>query len=170
MAQGEHAEVVPDGTGTRLEGTVTSIAVLPNSAVNPKYTVLIALDGGTNLPDGASATVLLHPAGGTGRAVLVPTSAVATTASGQHTVRVANHGRLVTVPVAVGASGPMYTEITGGLAAGQQVVLADLNAPLPTSGTGGRGGRRLGGGGGGGLGGRPLRDRPAPPRHVVHRQ
>ena len=169
MAQGEHAEAVPDGTGTRLEGTVTSIAVLPNSAVNPKYTVLIALDGGTNLPDGASATVLLHPAGGTGRAVLVPTSAVATTASGSHGPR-RQPWTPGDLPVAVGASGPMYTEITGGLAAGQQVVLADLNAPLPTSGTGGRGGRRLGGGGGGGLGGRPLRDRPAPPRHVVHRQ
>ena len=65
--------------------------------------------------------------------------------------------------VTVGAVGPTRTEIKEGLSAGQQVVLANLDSPLPTSDTtnqggfnrerfGGAGGGPEGGGGGGGGG------------------
>jgi hypothetical protein len=35
--------------------------------------------------------------------------------------------------VTVGIVGPLRTQITGGLTAGEQVVLADLDAPLPSA-------------------------------------
>jgi hypothetical protein len=69
--------------------------------------------------------------------------------------------------VETGAVGPLRTEITQGITAGEQVVLADLDAPLP-SGDDQRGGFGPGdmviqsgpGGGPGGPGGGPVR-RPA---------
>ena len=50
--------------------------------------------------------------------------------------------------VSIGAVGIDRTQITSGLSAGQRVVLAQLNAPLPTTGTTGRGLGRAGLGGG----------------------
>ena len=48
--------------------------------------------------------------------------------------------------------GPQYTQVTRGLSSGQQVVLANIDEPIPTSTLNGRFGR-LAGAGGGGLGG-----------------
>jgi trimeric autotransporter adhesin len=64
----------------------------------------------------------------------VPTSAV-TTDGTAHSVQVLESGKPKTVPVGVGAVGPTWTEITRGLTAGQQVVLANLDAALPNSAT-----------------------------------
>ena len=137
--------MVPDGTTATLTGTVTSIGVLPSNGGSTAYPVTVALRGGTSLPDGATATVALHPsAGGTG--LVVPTSALTATGRG-FTVRVDRNGTLTTVPVTVGTSGAVYTQVTSGLSAGQMVVIADLGTPLPTASTGVRG---FGGGGGGG--------------------
>ena len=59
--------------------------------------------------------------GGSGDGVLiVPTSVIA------------YQGRTPTVQIAIGPSGPLFTQVASGLKAGQQVVVADLNAPLPT--------------------------------------
>ncbi len=44
-------------------------------------------------------------------------------------------GSTKTVTVSVGAVGATWTQITAGLTTGQQVVLADLAAPLPSSAT-----------------------------------
>jgi HlyD family secretion protein len=57
--------------------------------------------------------------------------------------------------VTVGAVGSEYTEITKGLSAGQQVVLANLDEAIPTNSFTNRFGRFAGGGAGGlgGLGG-----------------
>lgn len=154
VTQGERATVIPDGSITNLTGTVTAIAVLPTSTTTPTYPVTIVLTGGTNLPNGATATVSLIAANN-GTTVIVPTTAITSTGRG-NTVRVDNHGKLTTVPVTIGATGPIYTQITTGLTAGQQVVIADLTAPLPTTTTatrgltGGAGGAGSGGGGRGG--------------------
>jgi trimeric autotransporter adhesin len=92
----------------------------------------------------------------------VPTSAVHTIAS-VHTVSVVENGTAKNVVVQVGAVGVDLTEITSGLTAGQQVVIADLDQPLATSsvatraGFGGVGGAGLGGAGGAAGGGRFVR-------------
>jgi trimeric autotransporter adhesin len=155
VQQGEQAVVTPDGSATSLTGTVTSIGVMPSSGTSVSYPVTIVLNGGTGLPDGSSATVSLVTSPGTGSSIVVPTSAI-TAIGGRYLVRVDNHGQLSTVLVQIGASGPIYTQITSGLKAGQQVVVADLNAQLPTGNTNtrgfGGGGAFTGGGGAGGGG------------------
>jgi hypothetical protein len=145
VTQGQRATVIPDGSTTALTGTVTSIAVLPAGAM---YPVTVALDGGTTVPDGSTATVSLLAGNDRGAAMVVPTSAVIARGRG-YAVQVDNHGTVTTVPVTVGASGPLYTEITGDVTAGEEVVVANLTAPMPTVNTGPRG---FGGAGTGGAG------------------
>jgi hypothetical protein len=58
-----------------------------------------------------------------------------TTTAGIHTVTVLEGDKTRTVVVQVGVVGDTWTQITGGLQAGEQVVLADVNAPLPSSAT-----------------------------------
>jgi hypothetical protein len=87
------------------------------------------------------------------------------------TVTVLSQGKTSTTKVQTGAVGALTTEITSGLTAGQQVVLADLTATLPANSTttrgfggaggppggftGGGAGAGAGGGAGGGQGVRP---------------
>jgi multidrug efflux pump subunit AcrA (membrane-fusion protein) len=157
VTPGQRATVIPDGSATTLSGTVTSIAVMPLSSAGGGVTVpvTVAIDGGTTVPDGSTATVALLAGDAQGSATVVPTSAVISRGRG-YAVQVDKDGTLTTVPVTIGASGPIYTQITGGLTAGQQVVLANLTTPLPTSTNlrglvgGGGGGNRRGGGRGGG--------------------
>jgi multidrug efflux pump subunit AcrA (membrane-fusion protein) len=86
-------------------------------------------------------------------ALTVPTSAVHTAGGGGlHTVTVVSGSKTGTVRVQVGAVGPDLTQITSGLQEGQTVMLADLNAPLPSN-TTNRGLGTGGGFGGGGTGG-----------------
>lgn len=148
VAPGQRATVIPDGSSTTLSATVTSIAVMPldGSGGGVTVPVTISIDGGTAVPDGSTATVALLAGDAQGSTTtVVPTSAIVSRGRG-YAVRVDKDGTLTTVPVTIGASGPIYTQITKGLTAGQLVVLADLTTPLPTS-TNLRG---LGGGGGGG--------------------
>ena len=51
------------------------------------------------------------------------------------TVQVPNGDETETVTVEIGAIGAALTEITSGLEEGQEVVLADLDEPLPGSAT-----------------------------------
>jgi multidrug efflux pump subunit AcrA (membrane-fusion protein) len=112
--------------------------------------------------DGSGADAVITT--GTARNVVtVPNSAIRSTAGGTHTVTVMKDGKPTTVRVTLGVAGSDVTQVTSGLRAGQQVVLAELSQPLPGSATsstngtfrlpvGGFGG--LGGGGSGGKGGR----------------
>jgi hypothetical protein len=61
--------------------------------------------------------------------LVVPTSAVAADGSAR-TVRVLDGADVRTVTVTTGAVGPELTEITDGLSAGDEVVLADLAQQL----------------------------------------
>jgi len=143
------ASVVPDGSGSAIDGKVVSIGVVPTtSGSTTSYPVVIGLNGS---PDGlrnggdASVTITLNQVN---NVLAVPTSAVRTAGAGAfHIVMVLSGSKTQTMPVQVGAIGPDLTEIKSGLQEGQQVVIADLNAPLPSNTT-----TRLGGGGGG-LGG-----------------
>jgi len=144
------AKVVPDGSASAIDGKVVSIGVVPTtSGSTTTYPVVIGLNGS---PDGlrngidASVTITLNEVNGV---LAVPTSAVRTAGAGAfHIVMVLSGSKTQTMPVQVGAIGPDLTEIKSGLSEGQQVVVADLNAPLPSNST-----TRLGGGGGGAFGG-----------------
>ncbi len=105
---------------------------------------------GLSLLTGASAAVGIVVGQASG-VLTVPTSAVS---SG--TVEVLSGGEAQRVRVTTGLVGPTRTAITAGLKAGAVVVLADLDTPLPTSGTstqlrGGFGGGTFGGGTFGGV-------------------
>jgi HlyD family secretion protein len=150
LATGQQATVTPVGTSTKVAGTVTRVSTLPDtSAQTVAYPVTITVDEPpASMASGSSATASIVVA--TAKKVLtVPTSAV-----NRNTVTVLN-GDLTTVTrVTVGAVGPTRTEIKDGLSAGQQVVLANLDNPLPTSDTTNQGGfnnrgERFGGAGGG---------------------
>ncbi len=135
VATGQKAVVVPDATDRPLSGTVSSIGALPvSSSGSTDYPVTVAL-GSAGLPLGsggsAQVTITVRTAAAT---VTVPTSAIHTFGS-RHLVDRLVGGSVVTTVVGVGVVGPTRTQITSGLSDGSQVVLADLNAPLPVSNT-----------------------------------
>jgi hypothetical protein len=129
---GEQASVLPNGTSTPAGGTVVAIGLIPDSTGSPTtYPVTIGLTGQPpGLHSGGYASVTITTAHSSG--VSVPTSAVH--GSGRSaTVTVYAAGRTHVVKVKVGTMGPVMTRIISGLKAGQKVVLANLNQPLPTN-------------------------------------
>jgi multidrug efflux pump subunit AcrA (membrane-fusion protein) len=161
---GDPATIVPDGTSQSLNGQVVWIGVAATtSGSTTTYPVVIGFAApSTGLGNGASAAVTIQTAQVT-QALTVPTSAVHTTGA-FHTVTTLTNGKTGNVGVQIGAVGQDRTQITSGLQAGQLVVVADLNAPLPSAnspttgtlgrtGLGGAGGAGFGGGGFGGGGG-----------------
>lgn len=162
---GQPARVRPAGATTTVPGTVTAIGTLPDtSAEAPAYPVTVTVNSGALLPTGSTAGVDIVT--GTAKDVVtVPTSAVHT-AGATHTVTVLEGGEPVPAPVEVGIVDSTRTQITSGLKAGAEVVLADLSRAVPTSNSGmpqggfGGGGvsvvvGKAGGGPGGGLGEAP---------------
>jgi RND family efflux transporter MFP subunit len=129
---GEQASVLANGTSTPVSGTVVAIGLIPDSPGSPTtYPVTIGLTGQPHgLHSGGYASVTITTAHSSG--VSVPTSAVH--GSGRSaTVTVYAGGQTHVVKVKVGTMGPVMTRIISGLKAGQKVVLANLNQPLPTS-------------------------------------
>ena len=162
VSVGQDASVTPAGAAEPVGGTVTSIGLLPDSGTDTTtYPVTIDLDGDVTAREGATASIQLVIGTATD-VVTVPSSAVSTT--GRTIVTVLTDGQPVPTPVTVGVVGATRTSITEGVKAGQEIVLADLDAELPsgdgttTSLTGGGGfpggGARPSGGGlpGGGRG------------------
>ncbi len=132
---GQQATVLPDGATDPLNGQVVAIALTPTTATSgTTYRVTIGLDDqGTGLGNGATGSVSITTAGVTST-LAVPTSAVHTDGT-THTVTVVDGSTTSTVDVKVGVIGATYTQITDGLTAGQSVLLADLDQPLPGSAT-----------------------------------
>ena len=143
VAVGQAASLVPDGGHKELSGKVAYISVVPTtgsdsssnaSSGTPTYLVIVGLDrSDANLRNGSTGTVSIVTGNATS-ALAVPTSAV-TTFGNRHTVEVLDGGDTRRVSVTVGTVGDTWTEIKHGLTAGQQVVLADLSEPLPSSAT-----------------------------------
>lgn len=146
---GDETSVTVNGITTPLTGKVAAVGVLAIAATsgNVTYPVTILLDATAETlyaGSGASVTITLHRVADV---LTVPTSAVHT-AGGQHSVTVLTNGAEQTVVVQVGAVGTDLTQITSGLTAGQQVVLANLDQPLTSTTTSGAGGlSNLGGNG-----------------------
>ena len=130
---GQSATVTPSGAAEGVQGEVTRIGRLADDdadAVAYPVTVTVDEPGGA-LPAGSTAGVGNVVA--TADDVLtVPTSAVS--AGTPATVTVLSGTATAGREVVTGAIGPLRTEIVNGLAAGDRVVLADLDAPLPSSG------------------------------------
>ncbi len=149
---GQQATVVPDGTGRPLAATVSYVAAAPTTSGGSSYLVRLTF-GGTpaGLRDGIQASVTLVVAEAKD-ALSVPTSAVQHLGALTYVLLLQGDTQQRQV-VTVGAVGPLYTQITGGLSAGQQVVLADVRAAIPTSTINNRFARFAGAAGLGGLGG-----------------
>jgi multidrug efflux pump subunit AcrA (membrane-fusion protein) len=132
LKTGQQASVVPDGSTTAISGAVVTIGLQPTPDSNPvTYPVTIGLDGQpSGLHQGGYAAVTITAGQSSG--VSVPTSAVHYSGS-QATVAVYAAGTTRSVRVVVGTKGSVMTRITSGLVIGQQVVLANLNAPMPNN-------------------------------------
>jgi multidrug efflux pump subunit AcrA (membrane-fusion protein) len=149
---GDTAQVSINGTTGSITGTVARVGPVAVSSSSYTYPVVIALDAaGGSIAAGSAASVSIDVAH-TGDALVVPTSAIHTTAPGRGYVEVLQSGALKRVTVSIGVSGSTYTQVKSGLSQGQTVVIADPSQPLPASSTNSTG-RTFGGAGAGGFGG-----------------
>ncbi|WP_034620493.1 efflux RND transporter periplasmic adaptor subunit [Cellulomonas sp. URHE0023] len=135
VAVGDQAEVTLDGATAPVFGTISAIGLLSTSDTGVAgYPVTVAVTGDQEgLHDGVSADVKLIYERRTD--VLTVPSLAVTTTDGKSTVTVQDaDGRTSTVDVTVGETSGNVTEITAGLAEGDEVVLAVF-----TPGSGGSG-------------------------------
>jgi multidrug efflux pump subunit AcrA (membrane-fusion protein) len=169
---GSDVSVIPDGSNTPVHGTVTAIGLLPVSSTSSSssssssrtgsnstssssssssstsssatYPVTISLDiGGLYSGSGADVSIVVKKLS---NVLAVPTSAV-TSLGTLHTVTVQSGGKAKRQLVVVGASDPSYTQITSGVTSGEHVALAQVNLPVPSSGSNTNLARLAGGGG-----------------------
>jgi HlyD family secretion protein len=153
LTTGTTAEVTPAGATDaltakvgRVEHTATTDSSAGGASSDPTYAVEIVLDDrDLAIADGMPATVAIE-VGSADDVVVVPASAIS---NGTVTV-VDDTGTARRTPVSTGVVGATEVEITDGLEAGDRVVLADLDAPLPTGDSSQQGGG-LGGFGGDGV-------------------
>ena len=132
---GQRATVQPDGSDRTLAGEVVAIGLAATSSDSgaTTYPVTIALDDDEGLRNGMVASVSIVTDASEG-ALVVPTSAVRPT-GGSYVVMVLEDGAPTATDVEVGAVGATWTEVTSGLEEGDEVVLADIDEPLPSSAT-----------------------------------
>ncbi len=150
LKAGLDVEVTPAGATDALKGAVSRVEHVPTSTTSegadPTYLVQVVLDDrDLGLADGMPATVAAV-VGAAEDVVVVPASAVH-----DGSVTVVEDGRARQVRVTTGIVGATAIEVTDGLDAGDEVVLADLDADLPSGdseqGPGGFGGGGFPGGG-----------------------
>ena len=166
---GQKANVTPQGATSIAAGSVTSISLLPSTSSSstgtgsgtgqgasttssPTYPVVVLVpDALPALATGSRADVSLL-IGTVSKVLTVPNSALTPLAKGQAMAQTLKNGVVTPALVKTGYAGTLTTQVTAGLTAGQQVVLADLSTALPTNTTSSR---RFGvaGGSAGGLGG-----------------
>jgi macrolide-specific efflux system membrane fusion protein len=153
MKDGEQATVLPQGATTPVYGTVTSVGLLASSSSGvASFPVVITVTGTpSGLYAGATASVSIVYKQ-LSNVLEVPTAAIRYS-GGKASVLEDRSGKAVPVGVTVGTSAGGYTQITGGIPAGQQVLEAVTTTPRPTTSGAARGGGGFGGGGFGGGGG-----------------
>ncbi|MBA2952228.1 HlyD family efflux transporter periplasmic adaptor subunit [Nocardioides sp. CGMCC 1.13656] len=125
LEPGQGATATPAGADEPLTGEVTQVSSIPDD--EGSYPVTITLDRKhLDLPTGLTATVAVVTGTATD-VVTVPVSAVS-----DGTVTLLDDGAATRTPVTTGIVGRTEVEITDGVAAGDEVALADLTRPLPT--------------------------------------
>lgn len=132
LAVGQTASGSVGGSDAVMAAHVASIGVTDVSeTTTPQFTVVLAVtDPTSGLLEGATADLDVDVAQRTG-VLTVPTSAVHVSGS-TTTVDVLEGGEVTSREVTVGAVGAELTEITDGLTAGDEVVLADLTQAIDT--------------------------------------
>jgi RND family efflux transporter MFP subunit len=141
---GQKATIVPDGSSVPLAATVSYVAAAPTTSSSTAYNVQLAFTSKpAKLLDGIQAAVTITTAQAV-NALAVPTSAVNHRGAINY-VLVLNGSTTKAQLITVGSVGAIYTQVTGGLTAGQRVVLADPNQAIPTSTVTGRIARITGG-------------------------
>lgn len=131
---GQPTTVTLDGSGTSLSGEVAAIGMLSTSSSTGSASFPVTIGLAANAPTlfaGSDVQVAITLAQ-VNNVIAVPTSAVQGIGAASF-VTVMRAGKLVTVRVVVGATGPVLTQIISGLSVGEQVVLADMSTPLPTN-------------------------------------
>lgn len=130
---GQPASIIPDGTGDPIEGKVATIGIVATSTSDGTATfpVVVELDGEhPELYSGTTAaavvTVAEYP-----DVLTVPTAAI-TTRDGTAVVDKLVDGRPVATEVSLGRVFGQDTEITAGLAAGDQVQITITRVPAPS--------------------------------------
>lgn len=133
VSPGQVARVQPSGTNGAMEARVATIGVAPVSGDGSvTYPVTVTLpEKSSALRSGATAAVEIVTAEATD-ALTVPTSAIRALGT-IRTVTAFSAGTSRVATVSVGAVGATRTQIVDGLQEGDQVVLADLSEPTPTS-------------------------------------
>lgn len=159
---GQAVSVTPAGATKTVAGQVASIGLLPTSsttASSTSYPVIVLVPDGVALASGsrAQASIVIKTVKS---AVTVPNSALTTVLTGTARVSVLSAAHKVSSKlVQTGVTGSAITQVTGGLAVGDTIVLADRSASLPSnSSTSNTRVGQFGAGGGlpaGGFGGRP---------------
>ena len=152
LETGTAVQVTPAGATDALAGTIGRIEHTATSdpdagtTSDPTYAVQVVLDDrDLALPDGLPASVAIE-VGSADDVVVVPASAIS---NGTVTV-LDDTGTARRTPVTTGVAGATEVEITDGVDVGDRVVLADLDAALPTGDSSQQGGG-LGGFGGDGV-------------------
>jgi multidrug efflux pump subunit AcrA (membrane-fusion protein) len=149
VATGQAATVTSTIGGTTLQGTISRIGLLPTTTTGFSATAAAAgASSSSSQSTTTYATVITIPSGGdllpeTSRvgvtittktanaAVVLPVSAVTPTGTGSGTVQVVTNGILSTKRVVTGALGDKDIEIVSGVTAGESVVIADVDKPIP---------------------------------------
>jgi multidrug efflux pump subunit AcrA (membrane-fusion protein) len=159
IAAGQRARITVAGATQSITGTVTGIA--PEATVTSgvaTFPVTVMLDGSNpSLHAGVSASIavvvnqVVH-------VLTVPSSAIRPSGGGADSVQTLVDGQPQSLPVAIGASDALRTQVVSGLNEGDTVVIATVTSAVPTPNAstllgGGRGGGRGTGGAGRALGG-----------------
>jgi multidrug efflux pump subunit AcrA (membrane-fusion protein) len=152
VATGQAATVTSTIGGTTLQGTISRIGLLPTTTTGFSVAAGSSTSTAANSPSSQStttyATVITIPTGGdllpegsrvgvtittktVNAAVILPASAVTPTGTGSGTVQVITNGILSTKRVVTGAVGEKDIEIVSGVTAGETVIIADVDKPIP---------------------------------------
>lgn len=159
VALNQTAQVSVAGDSNPITGKVTNIAAEPTVTSGvATFPVTVVLSGtNSDLHSGVSASVSLV-INQVSDVLTVPTSAVRPNGAGD-TVETLVNNQVVSVPVTIGATDSLRTQIQSGLTEGETVVVATLSSVVPTPNVSnfgafpGGGTRVQVGGGGGGRGG-----------------
>lgn len=155
IAQGDQAQIAPQGSATTVYGTVATIGLIASQSSGvASFPVTINVTGDpSGLYSGTSANVIIIVKQLT-NVLAVPVAALHFS-GGTTSVEVVRNGKDEVQPVTVGASSGGEVQITSGLEAGEQVVETIVRSSTPRSTVGGTGRTGFGGAGfgGGGFGG-----------------
>ncbi|MCW2524520.1 MAG: hypothetical protein JWO63_2855, partial [Frankiales bacterium] len=146
IAVGDQAQITADGVSSTVYGVVASVGLIGSSSSGvASYPVVVNVTGNpAGLHAGASGTVSIIYRQLT-NVLTVPSTAVHVV-NGKQVVYEMAGGKQVAHPVVVGLTSGGSSQITSGLAAGQQVVVATVRGAGTTGRTGA--GTRTGGAGG----------------------